>query len=411
MYIWQADEWPHFVFDIRALSEQVALIEQQQQRLLGQVARLSGPIDKEAQMDALIQNAIRTSAIEGEKLDVGSVRSSVAKHLGLETVGVTQGSQYINKGTKQTDALVSMLLSATSDLQLPLSESLLCDWQSLLFPEPPLIQKLIIGKLRGDEPMQVVSQKGGRELVHFEAPPKVILHEELSKFLDWFNTGDASNKKDTHGLIRAGIAHLWFVTLHPFDDGNGRLARAITDRALAQAENTSVRFYSMSASIEANRNAYYDQLEAVQNIRSSSQQQRETSPDAFPLDSSPVNITTWLVWFLQILADALEQGSFRIDRVMAKSEFWYRHSQTVLSVRQIKVLNRLLDGYGEEFQQGINAGKYQSIAKVSKATATRDLTELVQKGCLKKLIGGGRSTRYRVLLSPNATCAGSIKPA
>jgi Fic family protein len=329
-------------------------------------------LDHQAEMDALIQNALRTSEIEGEKLNVGSVRSSVAKHLGLEYAG-------LSSGTTQTESLVAMLKSATSQLQTPISLQQLCQWQAALFPEPPLLRKIAIGKLRGDAPMQVVSQKGNQETIHFQAPPRSQLQKQLNAFIDWFNT-DASE----HGIIRAAIAHLWLITLHPFDDGNGRVTRALTDRALAQTEHTSIRFYSLSATIEANRVAYYDILENTQNCK---------TPEQI---NTPTDITVWVSWFLDVLAQAMEQGSMRIHRVIDKARFWQTHSQTLLNKRQVKVLNRLLDNSGEEFIAGISAGKYQSLTKVSKATATRDLTDLVAKDCLTKLLGGGRNTRYAV---------------
>lgn len=224
--------------------------------------------------------------------------------------------------------------------------------------------------------MQVVSGRIDRPTVHFKAPPRGRLEAELDAFLAWFN----QPSKNLDPLIRVGIVHLWLVTLHPFDDGNGRLTRAVTDRALAQAERQSVRFYSLSAAIMARREAYYAHLESAQ--------------------KGGLDITSWLFWFLDTLKEALEQALVRVDRVLSKTHFWQRHATTVLNERQIKVLNRLLDTAGEEFEQGINARKYQSLAKVSKATATRDLAELLEKGCLFKLPGGGRSTRYAVLFDP-----------
>jgi len=230
--------------------------------------------------------------------------------------------------------------------------------------------------------MQVVSQKGRKEILHFEAPPRVQLEDELTHFTTWFNNKAATE----HALIRAAITHLWLITLYSFDDGNGRVARALTDRALAQAEKTSICFYSLSAAIEMNRAAYYDMLENTQSGKTTTQMKTKNALD----------ITDWVNWFLDVLAEAMQQGQLRIERVINKTRFWQIHSQTVLSERQINVLNRLLDNAGEEFNQGINASKYQSLAKVSKATATRDLTELLEKGCLKKLPSGGRSTRYEI---------------
>lgn len=229
--------------------------------------------------------------------------------------------------------------------------------------------------------MLVVSQKSHREIIHYQAPPRSQLQKQLTDFIAWFNTD-----KTEHDIIRAAIAHLWFITLHPFDDGNGRVARALTDRALAQAEQSSIRFYSLSAAIEANRSAYYDTLENTQGCKTSVQIETK----------NPMDITEWIGWFLDVLAEAIQQGGLRIERVISKTRFWQTHSQTILNERQIKVLNRLLDSAGEEFELGINASKYQSLTKISKATATRDLAELAAKGCLKKQPGGGRSTRYKV---------------
>lgn len=367
MYIWEQKDWPQFRWDDAVLRPKLDSIRLLQGRLLGRAEAAPSTADLDVEMDALIQNAIRTSEIEGEHLDVGSVRSSVARQLGLHQAGLA------NRATPVSDALVALLLEATRQPDQPLSSEKLCHWQAMLFPEGagPLVN-IHIGDWRGDQPMQVVSGRIDRPKVHFEAPPRQRLGSELSAFLDWFNQPPV----DLDPLVRAGIAHLWLITLHPFDDGNGRVTRAVTDRALAQAERQSVRFYSLSAAIMASRNAYYDHLEQTQ--------------------KGGLDITTWLVWFLNTLHAALEQALLRIDRVLSKSRFWQRHATTVLNERQIKVLNRLLDTAGEAFEQGINARKYQSLANVSKATATRDLSDLLEKGCLQKLPGGGRSTRYAV---------------
>lgn len=367
MYIWEKGNWPHFEWDEAALRPKLDAVRLLQGRLLGRTEAAPEHADLEVEMDALIQNAIRTSEIEGEHLDVGSVRSSVARQLGLEHAGIS------GKPTPESDSLVKLLLEATHEPGVPLSTEQLCQWQSMLFPEGsgPLA-KNNVGELRGEQPMQVVSGRLDRPKVHFEAPPRDRLETELQAFIDWFNRHPAG----IDPLLRAGIAHLWLITLHPFDDGNGRVTRAVTDRALAQAEQQSVRFYSLSAAIMARRNAYYDHLEQTQ--------------------SGDMDITRWLAWFLDTLEEALQQALLRVDRVLAKAKFWQQHATTVLNERQIKVLNRLLDTAGEEFEQGINARKYQSLTKVSKPTATRDLAELVEKGCLSRLPGGGRSTRYSV---------------
>ena len=364
MYIWQQPEWPHFQWDIAELRPRLDRVRLLQGRLLGRTEAVPAQTDLEVEMDALIQNAIRTSEIEGEFLDVGSVRSSVARQLGLQQAGMA------GRTTPASESLVALLLEATHAVDQPLSTELLCQWQAMLFPQGT--GDLRVGALRGDQPMQVVSGRIDKPRVHFEAPPRDRLGAELAGFIQWFN----HPPENLDSLLRAGIAHLWLVTLHPFDDGNGRVTRAVTDRALAQAERQSVRFYSLSAAIMAQRNAYYDKLEQTQ--------------------KAGLKITPWLDWFLETLEAALQQALTRVDRVLTKARFWQRHGTTVLSERQIKVLNRLLDTAGEEFSEGINARKYQSLAKVSKATATRDLADLLEKGCLRKLPGGGRSTRYIV---------------
>lgn len=367
MYIWEHADWPRFHWDEAALRPRLDAVRLLQGRLLGRAEAVSTQAGLDVEMDTLIQNAIRTSEIEGEHLDVGSVRSSVARQLGLEQAGMP------GVPTAQTDSLVALLLEAIGEPEASLSVSGLCAWQALLFPDDDGVPARVrVGALRGDAPMQVISGRLDRPRVHFEAPPRDRLEGELASFLDWFNNSSG----DLDPLLRAGVAHLWLITLHPFDDGNGRVARAVTDRALAQAEAQSVRFYSLSAAIMAQRKAYYTHLERTQ--------------------KGEMDITAWLAWFLDVLAQALDEALTRVARVLGKARFWQRHASTVLNARQIKVLNRLLDTAGEAFSEGINARKYQSLTKTSKATATRDLTDLLEKGCLTRLPGGGRSARYAV---------------
>lgn len=369
MYIWEDKNWPKFSWHSKALRPRLEFVRRLQGHILGQSGRMSQGLDNQAQMDALIQNAIRTSQIEGEELNVESVRSSVARRLGLLRAGLA------DRATPQTDSLVDLLLDATRNHTQPLTRQRLCAWQAALFPEGAgLLAEIKVGTLRGQDPMQVVSGRIDRPRVHFEAPPRRVLEAELQLFLHWFNAPPTG----LDPLLRAGIAHLWLVTLHPFDDGNGRVTRAVTDMALAQAEGQAIRFYSLSAAIMARRKEYYAQLEAAQ--------------------KGSLDITEWLAWFLLVLEEALQQALSRIDHVLAKGRFWQEHAQTVLSERQIRVLNRLLDNAGEEFTDGINASKYKALARVSKPTATRDLADLLQKGCIKQLPGGGRSTRYAVNL-------------
>lgn len=381
-YIWQHPNWhqgatPPFSWQERNLRQQLENIRLQQGRLLGRAESLSGETQAPAELDALVQTALRTSEIEGEVLNVASVRSSVVRHLGLEQAGFAD-KQF--NGTPQTESLVKLLIEATSQPRQALSLDTLCQWQAALFPEPPLVTPIKIGELRSEATMQVISGRLDNPTVHFEAPPRAGLEEQVQRFVHWFNLPP----RELDGLLRAGIAHLWLITLHPFDDGNGRVARAVTDRALAQVEHNSIRFYSLSAAIMARRNEYYQQLEQTQKRDS--------------LETGTIDITPWLSWFLSVLADAIQQGQNRFERVIHKTRFWQQHAQTVLNERQIKVLNRLLDSQGDEFHKGINASQYISLAKVSKATATRELADLLEKGCIRKLPGGGRSTRY-VLVS------------
>ncbi|MEP0357507.1 Fic family protein [Paraglaciecola sp.] len=383
MYIWQSPNWTKFTYHKAKVEPLLKQVLDNQRQLIGRAADLPEELDLRAQMDSLIQSALKTSEIEGEILNVGSVRSSVARHLGLETSGLTQSQKDL--ATEQSDSLITLLTDATSNLVKPLTLKQLCDWQSALFPKAATFRNIKTGQLRDEAPMQVVSQTRGREVIHFEAPSRVELSDQMTQFIDWFNAYPQTQVNSaSDNIIRAAFAHLWFITLHPFEDGNGRVTRALTDRALAQSEQTSVCFYSLSSVIEQNRKGYYDILESTQGLKTVSQIKSGHGND----------VTDWVMWFLTILNQAIEQGLKRIDRVVSKTRFWQQHSQTILSVRQIKVLNRLLDSNGEEFELGINARKYQSIAAVSKATATRDLSDLLSKNCLVQAAGGGRSTRY-----------------
>ena len=373
MYLWQADRWPDFTYQIT----RVQPLLNESKHLQQQLFELNDQVGKEtslaAEMDALIESAIRTSKIEGEYLDAGSVKSSVARQLGVEQAGLPPSNQ-------QTDALVAMLTEATSQLNQPLTQQMLCDWQGALFPQASSGMDLVCGDLRGDGEMKVMSRKNNKEVVHFIAPPKRMLIPELKVFVHWFNKSQQDKELDP--LLRAAIAHLWLITLHPFEDGNGRVTRALTDRALAQAEHTAVRFYSLSAAFEEHRQGYYQILEQTQSCVTASQKKGDV-----------MDITEWLLWFFERLNHALIHGRLRVDRVIQKTKFWQYHSQTVLSERQITVLNHLLDD-DLVFKEGIAAREYQDLVEVSKATATRDLAELVKKDCLMPLEGGGRSVRY-----------------
>jgi Fic family protein len=372
-WIWQDPQWPAFTWDVEPLLPLLRACTQAQGQLLGMIGASGVDASAQTELDTLLQNVITSSAIEGEQLNVGSVRSSLAKRLGLASD---------ERVTARSEGLAELMLDATQQHDAQLTSERLMRWHTLLFPEMPSLSanQVGVGILRGPELMQVVSGRIDRPVVHFEAPPREGLEKKLEDFFHWFNASCSDPTLDP--LLRAAIAHFWFVTLHPFDDGNGRLTRAITDLALAQAENQSIRFYAMSASILSVRQDYYQILESTQR--------------------GGVNLTPWLVWFLQTLLHTLQQAMQRIDRVLAKARFWQQHRDVSLSVEQIKVLNRLLNGDllsekpGAGFEGGISAAQYQSVAKVSKATATRHLADLVDKGCLLKLPGGGRSTRYQI---------------
>ncbi len=366
-WIWQQPDWPRFTWQTETLAPLLRACTQAQGRLLGMLGAVGSDTEAQSSLDTLLQNILTSSAIEGEPLNVDSVRSSLARRLGMNEDGPVSA---------RSEGLAELMLDATRAHQLPLDLPRLYRWHSWLFPidgELPTPQ-LRVGALRGDAPMQVVSGRLDRPTVHFQAPPRQGLDEQLADFLAWFENSRSDAALDP--LLRAGVAHFWFVTLHPFDDGNGRLTRALTDMALAQGEQQAIRFYAMSASILDDRAGYYRILETSQ--------------------KGGLDITAWLQWFLGTLLKSLDQALARIDRVLAKARFWQTHRTQALSAEQIKVLNRLLDGGERGFEDGISAAQYQAVAKVSKATATRHLSDLVEKGCLARLPGGGRSTRYQI---------------
>ncbi|MFJ4546165.1 Fic family protein [Pseudomonas sp. NPDC088885] len=369
-WIWQQPDRPDFNWQAERLTPLLRECVQAQGQLMGMAGSVSNALGAQAELDALLQNIVTSSAIEGVQLNVGSVRSSLARRLGVALIDGDNVSQ-------RSEGLAQLMLDATRRFAEPLSSERLLEWHRWLFPDQGTeltSRSLRVGALRGDEPMQVVSGRIDRPTVHFEAPPREGLEDQLEQFLQWFEASQHQTALDP--MLRAGIAHFWFVTLHPFDDGNGRLTRTITDLALAQGEAQAIRFYAMSASILDDRSGYYRVLESSQ--------------------KASLDITDWLMWFLQTLLRSLQQAITRIESVLGKTRFWQAHRESGLSVEQIKVLNRLLDGGERGFELGISAGQYQTVAKVSKATATRHLAELLEKECLQRLPGGGRSTRYQI---------------
>ncbi len=362
-YIWQADDWPNWHYDLSALTWSLTDVSRAQGVLLGRVADVGLALRDQASLAALTEDVVKTSEIEGEVLNVESVRSSIARRLGVDIGAVAPVDRHV-------EGVVEMVLDATSRSAEPLTAERLFGWHAALFPTGYSgVSKIAIGQWREDTdgPMQVVSGPVGRRKVHYQAPPADVLSVEMAKFLSWANA-----ESGEPALIKAGLAHLWFVTLHPFDDGNGRIARAVGDLFLARADRSSQRFYSLSAQIQRERKDYYDVLERTQ--------------------KGTRDVTGWLSWFLGTLARAVASAQITLDAVLVKARFWRRWAGTPLNERQLKLLNRLLDG----FEGKLTSSKWAAIAKCSPDTALRDINALLERGVLKKSPGGGRSTGYEL---------------
>ncbi|RAP38655.1 cell filamentation protein Fic [Legionella quinlivanii] len=368
-WIWQLPDWPRFQWQEQLIQPLLREVRLKQGILIGRTGSIADNISLESALDTLLQNIIASSAIEGERLNEDSVRSSLAKRLGLHL-------KQPYPTNERSEGLAQIMWDAIDNLNTDLSLERLQQWHKWLFPnhEMSTLYRVNAGQLRGDEPMQVVSGRIDKPTVHFEAPPKQRLEDELNTFLEWFNQTLRDPTLDP--LLRAAISHFWFITVHPFEDGNGRITRALTDLALAQEDKQSIRLYAMSAIILANRNDYYKILEKSQ--------------------CQTTDITLWLLWFLKTLDTSIQTAINKIDHTLAKSRFWQIFQESELSREQIKIINLMFDEKDNAFEQGISAAQYKKITKVSKATATRHLSDLVDKGCLEKLPGGGRSTRYRI---------------
>jgi len=363
-YVWENEHWPALHWDDRALALRLAQASREQGRLLGKMEGLGFELRSEAHLRTLTEDVVKSSEIEGEQLPPDEVRSSIARRLGLDVGGLVVADRHV-------DGVVEMMLDATSSYARPLTQERLFDWHAALFPTARSgMRKIIVGAWRDDHagPMQVVSGPLGRERVHHEAPPASRVPAEMEKFLAWL-----AEPGETDPLLAAGLAHLWFVTIHPFDDGNGRVARAIADMVLARGEETGQRFYSMSGQIKAERDAYYSILERTQ--------------------KGDLDITRWQGWFLECLLRAVEGAHGTLSAVLGKAKFWERFAKQPLNERQIKVLNRLLDG----FEGKLTSSKWARIAKCSQDTAHRDIVDLVERGALRKDPGGGRSTSYSLV--------------
>jgi Fic family protein len=363
-YIHELPNWPKFQWDQRGLAKQLAAVRHRQGRLIGRMQALGFPLREEAVLQTLTEDVLKSSEIEGEILDKDQVRSSIARRLGMDVAALSSAD-------RDVEGVVEMMLDATQKYKEKLTQDRLFAWHASLFPTGRSgMRRIMVGAWRDEKsgPMQVVSSPHGRERVHYEAPVAGRLDAEMQAFLDWFNGAD-----DTDLVLKAALAHLWFVTIHPFEDGNGRIARAIADMSLARSEESTQRFYSMSAQIRIERNAYYDILEATQ--------------------KRDLDITPWMEWFLGCLDRAFDGAEKTLAIVFKKAEFWKKHSAALLNERQRDIVNRLLDG----FEGKLTSSKWATIEKCSPDTALRDIADLVERGILMKDAGGGRSTSYSLV--------------
>jgi Fic family protein len=363
-YIHQQPHWPDFTWDEATLLPLLAAVRHNQGRLLGRMETLGFPLLDEAGLVTMTREAVTTSAIEGVALPPGEVRSSIARRLGLDAGGLPEPG-------RDVEGVVEMLLDATRNHVLPLTEERLFNWHAALFPTGRSgMKRISVGAWRTDAsgPMQVVSGPLHRERVHFQAPAAHRLPGEMARFLRWFETTGARQPVDP--VLRAGLAHFWFVTIHPFDDGNGRIARAVADMALARSDGQERRFYSMSAQLEAERKEYYARLERAQ--------------------GGGLDITDWLAWFLGCLDRSLDRAGQTLAGVLRKAAVWRRANAASVNERQRRVLNKVLD----DFAGKLTTSKYAKLAKCSQDTALRDIKDLLAKGILAQNPGGGRSTSY-----------------
>jgi Fic family protein len=360
-YIHESSDWPRFRWNSPGLARQLAAVRLRQGRLIGRMQALGFRQQEEAVLTTLTEDVLKSSEIEGEILDREQVRSSIARRLGMDAGALPPAD-------RDVEGVVEMMLDATQNFKSELTEERLFGWHASLFPTGRSgLRNIIVGAWRDEKsgPMRVVSGAFGREKVHYEAPAAGRLGAEMKSFLEWFNAED-----NTDPVIKTALAHLWFVTVHPFDDGNGRIARAIADMSLARSEDSSQRFYSMSAQIRLERKAYYDMLEATQ--------------------KGELDITPWLEWFLGCLDRAFDGAEQTLAAVFRKADFWKKHAAAKINERQRDIFNRLLDG----FEGKLTSSKWALIEKCSADTALRDIQDLVDQGILAKDEGGGRSTSY-----------------
>ncbi len=363
VYIHQQENWPDFNWDIRILSDLLSEVRNRQGRLIGKMEALGFDLQNEAFLETLTIDILKSTEIEGIILNKDEVRSSIARRLGIDIGGLPAANRDI-------EGIVDMMFDATTHFDKPLSKERLFDWHYALFPTGRSgMYKIIVGDWRKDETrsMQVVSGAMGKEKVHFEAPPASIVDNEMEIFINWFNN------ENINDILKAGIAHLWFVTIHPFEDGNGRMARALADMLLARSDKIPQRFYSMSAQIQKERKSYYEILERTQ--------------------KGNLEITEWLHWFLNTLLNAILSSEEALSKIIRKYKFWNSYAKIINNERQVKVLNKLLD----DFTGNLTSSKWAKIAKCSQDTALRDIQDLIKKGILQKSKSSGRSTSYKLI--------------
>ena len=360
IYIWQYPTWPKFTWNAADLLALLSEVRNHEGRIQGMMRGLGFEDQSKTSLNVMTEDVLRSCEIEGVMLNSDRVRSSIAKHLGIETVGLPYPDHY-------TDGVVQVMLDAVENNDKPLSHERLCNWHSAMFPTGRSgIYPITVGAYRtGNEPMQIVSGAMGKEKVHYEAPPSGAVPAMMDEFINWFNT-----EANIDPLLKAAVAHLWFVAIHPFDDGNGRLTRTITDMLLAKADGSSLRFYSISAEILRKKKSYYEVLEKT--------------------TTGSTDITLWLEWFLQTMKSAILYSEKTIKRVVQKTSFWQRHREVAMNERQVKMINLLWDG----FDGKLTSSKWAKITKTSQATALRDITDLIEKGVLTVAADGGRSTNY-----------------
>ena len=366
-YIHNRDNWTDFTWNDKKVLLKLSETRNLQGKLLGRMESLGFDLQNEAILNTLTLEIVKSSEIEGEILETEQVRSSIARRLGIDIAGAIESERHI-------DGIVEMMLDATQRYDLPLTKERLFGWHSALFPTGwSKMFKITVADWRKDNKgsMQVVSGPLGREKVHFEAPAAERIDSEMEKFLDWIET-----EEEVDPVLKAAISHLWFVTIHPFEDGNGRITRAITEMILARSDKSVKRFYSMSAQIRAERKQYYEVLERTQKGDS--------------------DLTEWILWFLECLQEAINSTYDVLQRVLQKAEFWKNHSSTILNERQQKMINRLLDG----FTGKLTTTKWGKICKCSQDTALRDIQDLIKKNILQKEPSGGRSTSYEMVEMP-----------